>query len=817
MGHLGNPTAFRLGIQKNWTFNFFVKNLHYSELFHHLINAKDYIYYYFTDVISEVQSSIFFSHFNITNILKKIHINIYIYCVNLEKLSYNIINKFYITYYNVYNEIKAELLTKQNNKKEDEKNYIIFSNLRDLSNSDLSVFYLSYSMFYQNNAFEYVGNEGNTVWMEEDEEEISYIYSRLKDNLYKKSILTLNHFKSITYYYVKMLIYLAKEKWNLKTASGNLKKKFKNTKFSKFYKKHKKIDLKKQKLWVLAKAIILKSLNTWLSEHYRAEFIEKNKNNVIQYKYFNKFIKLNLKKKIKLLISSMFLNRHKNMVMSFLINKVKACKRNLRDSSSDKLFMPFFDFTKNKKIFYNKKFNFNFLYLFLYFAKKVNFKKVKHSKTLKNKWYIMYKYLKMFSKLNFISLKKSLMLEFNGFFFIMSLFIYYSREMKKGRVAFNFRDYIYRLIYYGLYSNYAEYFFEVLTSYLKTVLTLLLNGYFNSEAISITYFLIHNASVSSQLIANYIAMKLRKNIPLFKILNPLKFELIRVSIKTRSKYSLAYMSRFLKKMRKNRMVYLKEWLQKYVNKFFFLMDIIFYKYYNNLFSGILVTLKYFFFKFNYKNKKPREKRYFEFMLITRFFYCLIVNKKYILKKKTPALKFIKNYKLTWVYPLLLNFNNNNNWKMAILDTSKRIYLNSLFYYTLKVIYNIFSYKSHKVMNTKLVYIGSFIVKNLINYRVIQDLWLQFNKFNLRNLRQKYIPKYKTSLYGFKILIKGRFSRKLRASKVVMTFGKVPLNTLTAKIDYTFLTMPLKNSAVGIKVYLYKLSDGYTHYKQMIQF
>lgn len=48
--------------------------------------------------------------------------------------------------------------------------------------------------------------------MEEDEEEISYIYSRLKDNLYKKSILTLNHFKSITYYYVKMLIYLAKEK-----------------------------------------------------------------------------------------------------------------------------------------------------------------------------------------------------------------------------------------------------------------------------------------------------------------------------------------------------------------------------------------------------------------------------------------------------------------------------------------------------------------------------------------------------------------------------------------------------------------------------
>jgi len=130
--------------------------------------------------------------------------------------------------------------------------------------------------------------------------------------------------------------------------------------------------------------------------------------------------------------------------------------------------------------------------------------------------------------------------------------------MKKGQVTFNFRDYIYRLIYYGLYSNFSAIFFEYLTLYLKSVLALLLNGYFNNEAISITYFLIHNASVSSQLIANYIAMKLRKNIPVFKILNPLKFELIRVSIKTRSKYSIAYTSRFLTKMRKNRMLYLKE-------------------------------------------------------------------------------------------------------------------------------------------------------------------------------------------------------------------------------------------------------------------
>ena len=84
----------------------------------------------------------------------------------------------------------------------------------------------------------------------------------------------------------------------------------------------------------------------------------------------------------------MFLNKHKDIVMSFLFNKTTAYKRNLRDSFSDEIFMPFFGYTKNKKTFYNKKFNFNFLYIFLYFAKKVNFKKVKHSKTLKNKWFM---------------------------------------------------------------------------------------------------------------------------------------------------------------------------------------------------------------------------------------------------------------------------------------------------------------------------------------------------------------------------------------------------------------------------------------------
>ena len=124
---------------------------------------------------------------------------------------------------------------------------------------------------------------------------------------------------------------------------------------------------------------------------------------------------------------------------------------------------------------------------------------------------------------------------------------------------------------------------------------------------------------------------------------------------------------------------------------------------------------------------------------------------------------------------------------------------------------------YKTINTKIIYIGSFFVRNLISYRLTQDLWLNYRNFNLRDLRQKYIPKYSTLLYGFKIVIKGRFSRKQRASKVIMTVGKVPLNTGDAVIDYTFLTIPLKNSAVGIKVYLYRNGNKHLSYKHTARF
>lgn len=151
------------------------------------------------------------------------------------------------------------------------------------------------------------------------------------------------------------------------------------------------------------------------------------------------------------------------------------------------------------------------------------------------------------------------MLHLYGFFFLMGLFITFSKKrFKKLGSRFNLRDSIYGIIYYGIYSNYVHDYLECQTEYLKDVITVLSNYKFDRHKISIIYFFIKNASVTSQLIAYYIALKLRKNFSIMKILNPLKYELMRVSRYSRSIYSEALLKKVTRKMIRNRNLFLQK-------------------------------------------------------------------------------------------------------------------------------------------------------------------------------------------------------------------------------------------------------------------
>jgi hypothetical protein len=86
-----------------------------------------------------------------------------------------------------------------------------------------------------------------------------------------------------------------------------------------------------------------------------------------------------------------------------------------------------------------------------------------------------------------------------------------------------------------------------------------------------------------------------------------------------------------------------------------------------------------------------------------------------------------------------------------------------------------------------------------NYWKYNFSWLiDLNSLNKLKLRAK---KDFTgfNLLGFKIHLRGRFSRKQRSSSLWFRHGLISLNTLEAFIEYGFTAVPLKNSLASIKV------------------
>lgn len=55
------------------------------------------------------------------------------------------------------------------------------------------------------------------------------------------------------------------------------------------------------------------------------------------------------------------------------------------------------------------------------------------------------------------------------------------------------------------------------------------------------------------------------------------------------------------------------------------------------------------------------------------------------------------------------------------------------------------------------------------------------------------------IQGFRVRLHGRFTRKQIAASYHFQEGAMPLSTVNASIDYGFATVPLRNSAIGIKV------------------
>jgi len=96
-------------------------------------------------------------------------------------------------------------------------------------------------------------------------------------------------------------------------------------------------------------------------------------------------------------------------------------------------------------------------------------------------------------------------------------------------------------------------------------------------------------------------------------------------------------------------------------------------------------------------------------------------------------------------------------------------------------------------------------------KYVYKSFFKVHKVNYLRARINYVTRG-NNLIGYKMKLAGRFSRKQRAGHWWFSKGKAPLNTLTALIDYAYYAIPIVNSVISVRIWLYKSIDKeYQHY------
>jgi len=119
----------------------------------------------------------------LSKMFKQYYIKIFIYHIDLEKTSYDLINKFFHLYYETYNEMSHKY-----DKNKTANQVKLYHYLRDISNSDVFVYLFIYILFYKGT----------------HKKNINYLN---KHNVYAKNKKIKNYYKLVIYSFFKHLLY----------------------------------------------------------------------------------------------------------------------------------------------------------------------------------------------------------------------------------------------------------------------------------------------------------------------------------------------------------------------------------------------------------------------------------------------------------------------------------------------------------------------------------------------------------------------------------------------------------------------------------
>ena len=370
--------------------------------------------------------------------------------------------------------------------------------------------------------------------------------------------------------------------------------------------------------------------------------------------------------------------------------------------------------------------------------------------------------------------------------------------------------------YYIIYDTFmgAKPVLTTLANWISLVFTHMYNINLN---VNINFYLVGNEHITANFLAVYIAQRLKQKYRLNFLINPLLRELKRIkkiSFKqNKNKYSA---KRLNNQLSHNYNLYthsLRYLFNSYqTQQYIWFNQTNSWLNYDSLISQFTVV-KHCFGIINIKSMLNSFLSDINIKMRARVFgICRVSN-----NKRAHVLFFVKAtyYKLYTAYLLKINRNRHNSFNLKI-SPDYFIFVREMYYDLYSSFINISANDSFDFIFTnvsklpvwyslriglkslaKLQFFSHFVQKKSYIYHKYQISKGAIRRFKVK----KQNPD--RALIGYKIQLKGRFTRKQIAAKHVFRGGHVPLNTLNSNIDYGFATVPIKNSAIGVKIWLYR--------------
>ena len=512
------------------------------------------------------------------------------------------------------------------------------------------------------------------------------------------------------------------------------------------------------------------------------------------------------------------------------------------------------------KLLSSKKYNMGFLDFLIYTFLKINMlekskeDKIKIKRSRRRVEMVMNYSLKirkwMFILKKFINVKVIVGDETNkyrikrslrNFIFFLVFFINYLNKMKRntGSKNIRLRELNLKLIRLFIFNRTLTPFVNFYGKFLTHILLILTK----INSFNFKFCFISNNSVNARFLTRYMGLKLRSKFPLFVVINPLKKEFRKLSRKKKEKKNYLFFNYYSAKiyLNKRKINYKESYVSilKYLyNKY---LDI-FVSYYKDY--KMLITFDIFFYfimlkkKFRYKTLLPFWKKMF-----MRYCNLFVWKKDSVTKRWINLLKILlqdnvvrKNLsdKLKLFFKLYLFIKNklliNLFFSSGKYDVDSLVLIfftlkgdiDTFFFFNSNYVYlTIYSFFYNYILsnqntllniNKKNLITSIYFFKSFMFYMYVQygfNKLISYLNLNKKNYYLKIKKIFSTSSFilGYKMSFKGRFTRKQRASSVWFHQGFVPLNTVKGCVDYSFFTIPLKNSAVSIKLWLYKNTNG----------